>query len=89
MKSPTAAVSKATPFKSPVTEEGSTNTQDGKFWPPKEQDGPKNNLTAEKCFKRCKALLEDSPTKKCRSEGVELPNVLPVSSDEMCSSFKY
>lgn len=93
-KSPAVAVSNGMPVetlvegKSRHLGEGDTNAQDRKLWVPKEQDGTKNNLASEKCFKRCKALLEGSPTKKCRGEDVELQNVLLVSNNEMCTPFK-
>ncbi|XP_066492350.1 transcription factor E2F8 [Tiliqua scincoides] len=82
MKSPAAAVSNTAPVeilvedKDSHLEEDSANPQDRKLRLPKEQDGTKNDLTSEKCFKRCKALLKGSPTKKCRGEDVELQNVL-------------
>ncbi|KAJ6610297.1 hypothetical protein lerEdw1_015228 [Lerista edwardsae] len=80
-KSPAAAVSNGMPVKTLVEDksshlgEGDANAQDRKLWVPKEQDGTKNNLMSEKCFKRCKALFDGSPTKKCRGEDVELQNV--------------
>uniref|UniRef100_A0A6J0SXV7 Transcription factor E2F8 n=1 Tax=Pogona vitticeps TaxID=103695 RepID=A0A6J0SXV7_9SAUR len=41
-----------------------------------EQEGTKDDLASKKCFKRCKSLLKDTPFKKCKSEEMELQDVL-------------
>ncbi|KAJ7344575.1 hypothetical protein JRQ81_000525 [Phrynocephalus forsythii] len=57
-------------------EEGSPYATNQNLLMATEQEGRKDDSTSKKCCKRCKALLEDSPVKKCKSEGVECQNVL-------------
>lgn len=59
-------------------EVGDAYAKDGSPWVSEEQDGTKES-TPEKSLKRCKALLEDSQIKKCKSEEVKLQYVLLVS----------
>lgn len=49
------------------------------LWLTKEPSGTTDNMISEKCFKRSKLQLEDSPIKKCKSKKVELQDSLLVS----------
>ncbi|KAF7251751.1 Transcription factor E2F8, partial [Varanus komodoensis] len=91
--SPVAARSQAVPAQVLTEDDGSrlerndATAQDQNLCLAKEQqEGTKDALVPEKCFKRCNALLEESPTKKCKSEEVELQDVLLVSSIKLCTS---
>ncbi|XP_053140527.1 transcription factor E2F8 [Hemicordylus capensis] len=78
MSSPTEASSKAAPDKISKDHgthlEGDASVKDQNLCVAKEQDGTKDDSPPEKSFKRCMALLDDSPIKKYRSG--ELQDVL-------------
>ncbi|XP_013908147.1 PREDICTED: transcription factor E2F8 [Thamnophis sirtalis] len=56
------------------------------LWLTKEPSGTTDNMISEKCFKRSKLQLEDSPIKKCKSKKVELQDSLLVPNDVAVTS---